>query len=277
VIVQKFGLSVEGEVTQVENGQADWMFDPPPADRLNEMSTKYADQVHVNPLTAILLLRVWRPHAALQQPEGASGGQLRVDRNALVKIYGGPNLAVPTCQILPPNFPGYKPYCPYTKNPGAASGRRPTWPRRSSWSPQSGTKGAAVKVNTDTTDVNKASGLYFVDLLNSIGYKAQLPRPSRPTSSTRTARTPRTRSSSANSSWYQDYPAASDFLDIPAGLQLDPSEFGLQSRTSRSSAPSRSRRRWIRRLCRRSPTPVPQTTRGRRSTRRSPTRRPGLP
>ena len=53
VIVQKFGLSAEAQVTQVENGQADWMFDPPPADRLNEMSTKYADQVHVNPLTAI--------------------------------------------------------------------------------------------------------------------------------------------------------------------------------------------------------------------------------
>jgi peptide/nickel transport system substrate-binding protein len=31
VIVQKFGLSAEAEVTQVENGQADWMFDNPPA------------------------------------------------------------------------------------------------------------------------------------------------------------------------------------------------------------------------------------------------------
>ena len=53
VIVQKFGLTVEAEVTQVENNQADWMFDQPPADRLGELSSpKYADRVHVNPLTA---------------------------------------------------------------------------------------------------------------------------------------------------------------------------------------------------------------------------------
>ena len=40
------------------------------------------------------------------------------DRNALIKLYGGPKLASPTCQILPPKFPGYKPYCPYTLHPG---------------------------------------------------------------------------------------------------------------------------------------------------------------
>ena len=53
VIIEKFGLTVEAEITQVENGQADWVFDPPPADRLPEMSEKYADQTHVNPLTAV--------------------------------------------------------------------------------------------------------------------------------------------------------------------------------------------------------------------------------
>ena len=41
-IDETFGLTVEAEVTAVENGQADWMFDPPPADRLNEIGTKYA-------------------------------------------------------------------------------------------------------------------------------------------------------------------------------------------------------------------------------------------
>ena len=29
-----FGLTDEAEVTAVQNGQADWMFDPPPTDRL---------------------------------------------------------------------------------------------------------------------------------------------------------------------------------------------------------------------------------------------------
>ncbi len=33
----EFGLEDEAEVTAVENGQADWMFDTPPADRLGEL------------------------------------------------------------------------------------------------------------------------------------------------------------------------------------------------------------------------------------------------
>ena len=41
-----------------------------------------------------------------------------IDRNAAVKIFGGKNLASPSCQVLPPGFPGHKDYCPYTKNPG---------------------------------------------------------------------------------------------------------------------------------------------------------------
>src|SRR4051812_49899775 len=54
VIEQRFGLSVQAEVTQVENGQADWVSntDTIPADRLNELSAKYAKQLHVNPLLA---------------------------------------------------------------------------------------------------------------------------------------------------------------------------------------------------------------------------------
>src|SRR5256885_13396625 len=51
-IVQKFGLSVEAEDTQVENGQADYIAnaDSIPSDRLNELNSKYASQKHINPL-----------------------------------------------------------------------------------------------------------------------------------------------------------------------------------------------------------------------------------
>ena len=52
-IDQTFGLTVEDEVTAVENGQADWVFDPLPADRLGEIGTKYASHAHVNTLTAM--------------------------------------------------------------------------------------------------------------------------------------------------------------------------------------------------------------------------------
>ncbi len=216
VIIQKFGLSAEAEVTQVENGQADWMFDNPPADRLNEISTKYADQVHVNPLTAVWYFAFNVRIPPFNNLKARQGVNFATDRNALVKIYGGPNLAVPTCQILPPNFPGYKPYCPYTKNPGSGKWTAPDLTKAKQLIAASGTKGASVKVNTDTVETDKALGLYFVGLLNQLGYKATLQALS-PNIQYPYCQNSKNQIQFCWSSWYQDYPAASDFLNILLG------------------------------------------------------------
>ena len=47
---------------------------------------------------------------------------LALDRERVVQIFGGEAAARATCQQLPPNFPGYKPYCPYTLDPGPEGG-----------------------------------------------------------------------------------------------------------------------------------------------------------
>jgi len=216
VIIEKFGLSVEAEVTQVENNQADWVFDQPPADRLNEMGTKFADRVHINPLTSTYYFAFNVKEKPFDNLKARQAVNLATDRSALVKIAGGPKLAVPTCQILPPNFPGYKPYCPYTKNPGSGKWTAPDVAKAKQLITASGTKGASVKVNTDTTDTDKALGLYFVGLLNKLGYKASLQALSSD------IQYPYIQNSKnhvqfAFSDWYQDYPAASDFLVILLG------------------------------------------------------------
>jgi peptide/nickel transport system substrate-binding protein len=216
VIVQKFGLSGEAQVTEVENGQADWMFDPPPADRINEMSTKYASQVFVNPLTAVYYFAFNVRVPPFNNLKARQGVNFATDRNALVKIYGGPKLAVPTCQILPPSFPGYQAYCPYTKNPGSGKWTAPDMAKAQQLINASGTKGATVKVNTDTIDVDKAYGLYFVGLLNKLGYKAQLQALS-PDIQYPYCQNSKNKIQFCYSSWYQDYPAASDFLNILLG------------------------------------------------------------
>jgi peptide/nickel transport system substrate-binding protein len=216
VITEKFGLSGEAQVTQVENGQADWMFDTPPADRLNEMSTKYASQVFVNPLTAVYYFAFNVRVPPFNNLKARQGVNFATDRNALVKIYGGPKLAVPTCQILPPGFPGYKAYCPYTKNPGSGKWTAPDMAKAQQLINASGTKGAVVKVNTDTTDVNKAFGLYFVGLLNKLGYKAQLQALSADIQYPY-CQNSKNKIQFCYSSWYQDYPAASDFLNVLLG------------------------------------------------------------
>src|ERR671935_151219 len=216
VIVQKFGLSAEAEVTQVENGQADWMFDTPPSDRLNEISTKYGDQVHVNPLTAVWYIAMNVRIPPFNNLKARQAVNYATHRNALVKIYGRPKLAVPTCQVLPPNFPGYQPYCPYTKSPGSGKWTAPDMAKAQQLINQSGTKGAAVKVNTDTTDTDKAMGLYFVGLLKKLGYKASLQALS-PDIQYPYIQNSKNHVQFAFSDWYQDYPAASDFLNILLG------------------------------------------------------------
>ncbi len=217
-IIQKFGVSVEGEVTQVENNQADWVFDNPPADRLPELSSsKYADRVHVNALTA-----VWYFAFNVNQPpfnnlKARQGVNFATDHDALVRIYGGPKLAQPTCQILPPNFPGYKPYCPYTKNPGE-KWSAPDLAKAQQLIAASGTKGAKVNVTTDTTAVNKSLALYFVSLLNKLGYKAKLQALS-PDIQYPYCQNSNNKIQFCLSSWYQDYPAASDFINILLGCK----------------------------------------------------------
>jgi peptide/nickel transport system substrate-binding protein len=218
-IVQKFGLSVEAEVTQVENGTTDWIAnaDTIPSDRLQEISSKYPKQVHINPLTATWYFAFNTRIPPFNNLKARQAVNYATDRSALIKIYGGPKLAAPTCQVLPPTFPGYKPYCPYTVNP-SSSGKwtGPDLAKAKQLVAASGTKGMAVKVNTDTTDTDKAFGLYFIGLLNKLGYKAS------PQFLSNDIQYPFIQNSKnkvqfAFSDWFQDYPAASDFLQILLG------------------------------------------------------------
>ena len=80
----------------------------------------------------------------------------------------------------------------------------------------SGQKGASVKVNTDTTPADKALGLYFISLLNKLGFKAK------PQFLSNAIQYSYVQNSKNNvefafSDWYDDYPAASDFLNILLG------------------------------------------------------------
>jgi YVTN family beta-propeller protein len=40
-----------------------------------------------------------------------------VDRGRVARAAGGERIAHTTCQVLPPSFPGYRPYCPFTTDP----------------------------------------------------------------------------------------------------------------------------------------------------------------
>lgn len=216
-IVQSFGLTVEAQITAIENNQADWTLEAPPADRLNEMGTKYAKQVFVNTLTAFWYAPMNTRLAPFNNLKARQAVSYAIDRNALVKIFGGPRLAAPSCQVLPPGFPGHVDYCPYTKNPGA-TWSAPDIAKAKQLVQQSGTKGAAVTVLSSDDEVNKAVAVYIQSVLNEIGYKASVKPISNNIFFTYVQNT-KNKVQINIQQWYQDYPAASDFLYILFGCE----------------------------------------------------------
>jgi YVTN family beta-propeller protein len=98
-----------------------------------------------------------------------------VDRNKIVDLVGGPSSAAPTCQILPPNFPGYHRYCPYTANP-APDGRYhgPDITTARALVERSHTRGRHVTVASPFADPpSVATANYVVRVLIRLGYKAR--------------------------------------------------------------------------------------------------------
>jgi peptide/nickel transport system substrate-binding protein len=211
-IDENFGLSVEAEVTAVQNGQADWVFDPPPTDRLGELGSTYANQVHVNPLTAVWYLTLNVNLAPFNNPLARQAINWAVDRAALVQLYGGANLAQPTCTILPPGFPGHLDFCDYTKG-GGTSWSAPDLDKAKQLVQQSGTAGQEVGVVVQDDEVNKAIGEYLQSLLTQLGYKAKLKPLSANIQFTYIQNT-NNKVQLALTSWYQDYPAAADFINV---------------------------------------------------------------
>jgi len=216
-ITESFGLTVEAQITAIENGQADWTLEAPPADRLGEMSTKYADQTHVETLTAFWYVPMNTRMAPFNNLKARQAVNYAIDRNATVKIFGGPKLATPNCQVLPPGFPGNEPYCPYTKNPGA-KWSAPDLAKAKRLVKESGTAGQKVSVVTPDDEVNKAMGVYLQSVLNQIGYKAKVKPISGNIFFTYVQNT-KNKVQINVQQWYQDYPAASDFLYILFGCE----------------------------------------------------------
>lgn len=207
-----FGLTEEAAITAIENGQADWMYDAAPADRLNEIGTQYADQTHVTPLAAFWYAPMNTNLAPFNDVRVRQALNYAIDRNQIVNLYGGPVLAKPSCQILPPNFPGYVDSCIYTKNPGT-QWSAPDLEKAKALVKESGTTGQTVQVIAADEAVSKAIGTYLQSVLADLGYEASVKAISSEIQGTYIKNSNNNVQISITQ-WYPDYPAASNFLYV---------------------------------------------------------------
>jgi ABC-type transport system substrate-binding protein/DNA-binding winged helix-turn-helix (wHTH) protein len=94
-----------------------------------------------------------------------------VDREQLIKDQFGPGQIEPTCQMLPPNFPGHEWYCPYTRaGPKPYDG--PDLNKAKNLVAQSGTRGVHVTVYGKVGDLYPHALADLAKALRDIGYKA---------------------------------------------------------------------------------------------------------
>jgi YVTN family beta-propeller protein len=168
---------IKAQATAIERGEADVAEVAPlfggglaPAD-LSALQRRGAGQLQTNatPELDYMFLNVHaRPFDDVRARRAIN---YAVDRRAVAELAGGANLAEPTCQLVPPGFPGYAPSCPYTLDPGPA-GRwiAPDLAKARRLIDQSGTRG--MKVTVWGYREKQAIIRYFVGLLDRLGYRS---------------------------------------------------------------------------------------------------------
>ena len=103
-----------------------------------------------------------------------------IDREHIVDLLGGSTIQRPTCQILPPNFQGYSPFCPYTLDPESNVWSAPDLDRARALIREPASRGRASPSRSPTpgTDSLPTGSVetmrYVTDVLNDLGLRAEL-------------------------------------------------------------------------------------------------------
>jgi peptide/nickel transport system substrate-binding protein len=140
-----------------------------------------------------------------------------IDRRKAVAGFGGADAAAVTCQILPLGTPGYRPYCPYTRNPTAGGiWTGPDLARARKLVAASGTRGQRVTFWTGYKPLQLVVGHLAVTTLDRLGYRASLKvlgsEKAGGDTYFATINDSRTRAQAGFAAWYPDYPGASNFF-----------------------------------------------------------------
>jgi YVTN family beta-propeller protein len=211
-IVWAFGTSLTREAAQIEAGQADWTDDTLPG--VAGLIARFPAQMHISPLPEIIYTAFNTRAAPFNDPRVRRAFSLAADRGRFAALLGGRNLATPTCQILPPGIPGYRPYCPFTTDPNPSG----TWVGPDLAAARklvatSGTTGMRVEVWSDNAAPDGTTGAFTVSVLRELGYRATL-HIAPHAAVVQAANDSRRRIQATDGAWYADYPSASDFFDL---------------------------------------------------------------
>jgi len=256
--------SADARVAAVVRGEADIAMEVQSAD-LSGLRTRFAAQLrrHTQPHTSFLSFNVRRP--PFDDVRARRAVNLALDRAAIARKFGGSGLSTPTCQVLPPRFPGRRDYCPWTRAPQRGRWHGRDLARARALVRASGTAGATVRFLTQRDDaVGPTAAPDLAAALRSIGYRPMLEIMRNPGAFRRRVGSPGASWNISSGDWIADDPSPAQFLqdflacssyrpDDPsrttnAGAYCDPPLDRLVARADRlqTSDPARADAIWAR-------------------------------
>ncbi|HSJ51662.1 MAG TPA: ABC transporter substrate-binding protein [Actinomycetota bacterium] len=208
-------------------GDVDVMIQPPGTQDLAQLRSAHPDQIVAwpGPVTFYVGFDVLKPPFDDQRVRQALNHA--IDREHVVDLLGGPAVQRSTCQLLPPNFQGYVPYCPYTLDPESNVWTGRDLDRARSLIEEAGVAGTRVTVSV--AQVGLPDGAietmeYVTELLEELGLEPTLetvpdaetyfqliqpPTGDLPGTFAGTSRHPHV----YFSGWIADYPGADSFIE----------------------------------------------------------------
>ena len=176
-IVWTYGIEPDEQLAMVERGEADYMvtrfggrISPEAIAALRAQSTVQVHSASVS-VTFAFMNTALAPFDSVATRQAVS---MAIDRAHLAELSAAALGGSITCQVLPPGWPGYHPYCPYTTRPDPGGRwRGPDLDAARRLVDASGTQGATVVVGP-VLDRYREMGAYLVTVLRDLGYEASL-------------------------------------------------------------------------------------------------------
>jgi len=189
------------QVTGVEQNTIDYMQSPPDADRLSEVKAKFSDRFRLE--NSINTYYFWMNNktAPFNDVRVRQAINYAIDPEALNRVFGG--RLHPTQQILPPGMPGHDEFTMY---PG------PDMNKAKQLLAEANPADKDITVWTDDEPDRKRIGEYYHDLLNEMGFNAQLKVISGDVYFTTIGNTSTPDLDTGFADWFQDFPHPDDFF-----------------------------------------------------------------
>jgi peptide/nickel transport system substrate-binding protein len=210
------------QVNEIESGKLNWIFDPPPTDRYQEVVEKF-EGTQFRPEPTISTYYFWMNTEVepFNDQKVREAVNYAIDPAALERIYTGQIKG--TQQILPPGMPGYKKFELYPHDMAKAK----------ELIKEANPSEKDITVWTDSESPNNDAGTYYQGVLKELGFNAELKITNPDNYFTIIGNETTPNVDTGFGDWFEDYPHPNDFYQLLLnGESIQPTNNQNFSRTN---------------------------------------------